>query len=267
MKSKFDPQKHHRKSIRLKGYDYSQAGAYYVTIVVRGRECLFGEIVNGEMILNEYGKIVQKWWDEIPIHFPNVELGAFVIMPNHVHGTIFIIAERRGEVLSPRNSPNHNSQKNINIISPRYNPNYDNENINVDEINKQGETNHDKHNININENNQQGGETPPLHKQNSNIQNINIDGTNQQGAEIPKGHVAAPLRKPTLGQIIAYFKYQSTKEMNQIETKDAIRKFWQRNYYEHVIRDEKDLQSKTDYININPSLWDEDDNNPKNNLA
>ncbi|MBL8097594.1 MAG: hypothetical protein JNK81_00320 [Anaerolineales bacterium] len=200
MKSKFDPQKHHRKSIRLKGYDYSSEGAYYVTIVVHGRECLFGEIVNGEMILNEYGKIVQKWWDEIPIHFSNVELGAFVIMPNHIHGIIFIISERRGEVISPRDNPNHNNQ------------------------------------------------------------NTNVDETEKLGAE------TAPLRKPTLGQIIAYFKYQSTKEMNKIETKDAITKFWQRNYYEHIIRDEKDLQSKTDYININPSLWDEDDNNPKNNL-
>jgi REP element-mobilizing transposase RayT len=226
MKSKFDPQKHHRKSIRIQGYDYSQAGAYYVTIVVHGRECLFGEIVNGEMILNEYGKIVQKWWDEILIHFPNVELGAFIIMPNHIHGIIFIIAERRGEVISPRNSPNHNNQ-----------------NINVDEIYKQG------------------GETPPLHNPNHNNQDINVDEIYKQGAE------TAPLRKRTLGQIVAYFKYQSTKEMNQIETKNAITKFWQRNYYEHIIRDEKDLQSKTDYININPSLWDEDDNNPKNNLS
>jgi len=107
MKSKFDPRKHHRRSIRLKGYDYSQEGAYYVTIVVQGRECLFGEIINQEMYINEYGEIVQKWWDEIPIHFLNVELGAFVIMPNHVHGIIFITTQRRGEVLSPRNNPNN----------------------------------------------------------------------------------------------------------------------------------------------------------------
>lgn len=160
---KFDPQKHHRKSIRLKGYDYSQAGAYFVTIVTYQRDCLFGEIVNGELMLNEYGKIVQKWWDEIPIHFPNVELGAFVIMPNHIHGIIFVITERRGEVISPRNSPNHNLQKNINIIPPRYNPNFNNQNINVDETN------------------QLGGETPPLRKPNYNNQNINMDETNQQG--------------------------------------------------------------------------------------
>ena len=81
MKFKFDPKKHHRRSIRLKRYDYSQAGAYYVTIVTQGRECLFGEIIDGEMHLNKYGEIIQKWWNEIPIPFPNVELGAFIIMP------------------------------------------------------------------------------------------------------------------------------------------------------------------------------------------
>ena len=198
MKSKFDPNKHHRRSIRLEGFDYSSEGAYYVTIVVRGRDCLFGEIIDGKMHLNRYGEIVQKWWYEIANHFQNVELGAFVIMPNHVHGIIWITDERRGEVLSPRDNPNSD---------------------NLD-LHEYPFTN-------------QGGETPPL-------------------------------RKPTLGQIVAYFKYQSTKEMNRIETDKAITKFWQRNYYEHVIRDEKDLQNKTDYIESNPILWDEDDDNPIN---
>ena len=197
-KPKFDPRKHHRRSIRLKGYDYSQNGAYHVTVVTQGRECLFGEIVDGKMRLNEHGEIVQKWWNELPIHFPTVELGAFVIMPNHTHGIIFIITKRRGEVISPHDHPNNNFQDA-----------YVDETSNLD------------------------GETPPL-------------------------------RKWTLGQIVAYFKYQSTKEMNQIETEKAITKFWQRNYYEHIIRDEKDLQNKTGYINANPSLWDEDKNNPRN---
>jgi REP element-mobilizing transposase RayT len=100
-KPKFDPQKHHRRSIRLKRYDYSSEGAYYVTIVTQGRECVFGTIADGEMRLNEYGEIVQKWWNKIPSHFPTVGLGVFVIMPNHVHGIIFITTERRGEVVSP----------------------------------------------------------------------------------------------------------------------------------------------------------------------
>ena len=72
MKSKFDPQKHHRRSIRLKGYDYSSEGAYYVTIVVQGRECLFGEIADGEMKLNEAGAMVVKWWNDLTNKFPNI---------------------------------------------------------------------------------------------------------------------------------------------------------------------------------------------------
>ena len=93
--AKFDPQKYHRRSIRLKGFDYSSAGAYYVTIVAQRRECLFGEVVNGDMMLSQRGKIADDCWREIPNHFPHVELGAYVIMPNHVHGIIYIV-ERRG---------------------------------------------------------------------------------------------------------------------------------------------------------------------------
>lgn len=202
MKHKFDPQKHHRRSIRLKGYDYSSEGAYYVTIVAQGRECLFGDIIDGEIYLSKYGEIIQKWWDEIPIHFPNVELGAFVIMPNHVHGIIYIVTDRRSEILSPRDHPNNN------------------------------------------------------------IQDEYVDGNNKQGGEQQQGGETPPLRRPTLGQIVAYFKYQSTKEMNKIETEKSITKFWQRSYYEHIIRNEKELQQKTDYIMDNPSQWDEDDENP-----
>jgi REP element-mobilizing transposase RayT len=93
MKSKFDPQKHHRRSICLPGYDYSSEGAYYVTIVTYHRDCLFGEIVDKEMILNDLGKIADECWRVIPEHFPFVELGAYVIMPNHVHGIIVIRAD------------------------------------------------------------------------------------------------------------------------------------------------------------------------------
>jgi len=129
----FDPKIHYRRSIRLKGYDYTQARAYFVTIVTQGRAPLFGKVVKGEMRLNRYGEIVLKWWDAIPENFPNVETGAYVIMPNHVHGIIMIGDNRRGTVPVP-----------------------------------------------------QGGEIPP------------------RSGETP------PLRKPTLGQIVAYFKYQST---------------------------------------------------------
>ena len=85
--------------MRLPGYDYSQAGAYYVTIVTHQRDCLFGEIVNKEMILNDLGKIADECWRAIPEHFPNVELGAHVIMPNHAHGIIIITDNGRGAAL------------------------------------------------------------------------------------------------------------------------------------------------------------------------
>ena len=88
--TKFDPDKHHRKSIRLQGYDYSQAGAYFVTIVTYQRDCLFGKIENQIMMLNDFGKIADECWRAIPEHFPFVELGSHVIMPNHAHGVIVI---------------------------------------------------------------------------------------------------------------------------------------------------------------------------------
>ena len=87
---KFDPKKHHRRSIRLKGYDYSQAGAYYVTIVTWHRDFLFGEIMNKEMILNKVGKIVEWEWLELSKRLLYIELGAHVVMPNHFHGILFI---------------------------------------------------------------------------------------------------------------------------------------------------------------------------------
>lgn len=87
---KLDPQKHHRKSIRLKGYDYSQPGAYFLTLVVYQHDCLFGEIQDANMFLNDLGKIADECWRAIPDHFPFVELGAHVVMPNHVHGVIVI---------------------------------------------------------------------------------------------------------------------------------------------------------------------------------
>jgi len=86
----FNPAIHNRKSIRLKGYDYAQEGLYFITICCQDRAHLFGEIMNGEMILNDCGEIAQNCWLEIPEHFPNVELHEFVIMPNHVHGIIEI---------------------------------------------------------------------------------------------------------------------------------------------------------------------------------
>ena len=86
----YNPDIHHRRSIRLKGYDYSKAGAYFVTMCSWQRECLFGEIDNDVMVLNECGRIVESVWCGLPEHFPNIHLDEFIIMPNHFHGIIFI---------------------------------------------------------------------------------------------------------------------------------------------------------------------------------
>ena len=184
---------HRRRSIRLKGYDYSQAGAYFVTICSWQRECLFGKIANGEMILNEYGEIIMKCWDTIPSHFLHVETDEFIVMPNHVHGIVFV-NNGRGEVSSPFSE----------VIAP-------NSKTKTAPI--------------------QGGETPPL-------------------------------RKITLGQIVAYFKYQTAKRINQIRNTSG-QPVWQRNYYEHIIRDDRELQAIREYIRYNPLKWDEDEENPE----
>ena len=195
---KFDPQKHHRRSIRLKNYDYSQEGAYYVTIVAWHREFLFGEIVNKEMRLNKVGKIVEWEWLELPKRLSYVELGEYVVMPNHFHGILFI-----------------------------------HENV--------GATRH--------------GQTISLSVA-EHLQTITPDGID--GSPLPHGPKPA-----SLGAIIAQFKSRATKRIWKIsEFKETP--IWQRNYYEHIIRDETDLQNKTDYIESNPSLWDEDDENPAN---
>jgi REP element-mobilizing transposase RayT len=86
----YNPDIHHRHSIRLKDYDYAQAGAYFVTICAWQPECLFGEIVNGEMVLNDMGRIVKSVWSGLPEHFTKINLDECMIMPNHFHGILHI---------------------------------------------------------------------------------------------------------------------------------------------------------------------------------
>jgi len=87
---RFDPEKHHRRSVRLPGYDYSQAGAYFVTLCARGRERLFGAVVGSEVRLNGYGQAVPRCWEWLPRQYPKVDIDEWVVMPNHLHGTIII---------------------------------------------------------------------------------------------------------------------------------------------------------------------------------
>jgi len=110
----YDPDIHHRRSIRLRGYDYTLAGAYFVTIITHHRARALGHIHDGVVTLTEAGRIAQACWDDLPNHYAHVELDAFVIMPNHVHGIIVLTdepAERAG--LRPAHTTESNAAPHV----------------------------------------------------------------------------------------------------------------------------------------------------------
>lgn len=167
--------KFNRKSIRLPKHDYTQEGAYYVTLVTHNRKCLFAHVIQGQVHLTLLGVVVDDVWQSIPAHFPHVSLGAFVIMPNHIHGILMI--------------------------------------------------------------------DDPLRVQHTVRQNIEQFG------------------KPVMGSIptiIRSVKSEATRRVNLIQGTPG-EKLWQRNYFEHIIRDEKDHQAIYDYIIANPLHWVDDD--------
>jgi len=179
--------KHNRRSVRLQGYDYSKAGAYFVTICTRNRECLFGEILDGVMLSNDAGGVVQQCWDDIPAHFPHVELDAFVIMPNHVHGILSIVDS---QTVGAKNFSPLQAQPSI---------------------------------------------SPPPSQQRP-------CGTSK-----------------TIGSIVRGFKIGVTKWMRQHTLTPDV---WQRNYWEHVVRNDMELNRIREYICNNPIQWEMDQLNP-----
>jgi len=185
----YDPDKHHRRSIRMRGYDYAQEGVYFVTVCAQDRQCLFGEIVDGEIRLDDAGRMIERWWFELNHKFSTVETDEFVIMPNHFHGIVVIADVPVGADL--RVGPNSESAH-------------------------------------------------PTH----------------QGA-----HIGAPL--PT---VVQWFKTMTTNEyMRGIKTfgwTPFRGRLWQRNYYEHIVRDEDSLNRIRQYILDNPARWAFDHENP-----
>ena len=167
---KFNPDIHHRHSIRLPGYDYSQAGAYFVTICTAGREYMFGEIIDGKVVPNDAGEIVKSVWNELPNHYPHVELDQFVIMPNHFHGIIVLL------------------NTTINVVGAGLKP------------------------------------APTV------------------------------IKRHGLPEIIRGFKTFSARRINEIN-KSSGSKLWQRNYYEHIIRNGYELDRIRHYIFNNPQRW------------
>ena len=196
----YNPQMHNRRSIRFKGYDYTQAGLYFITICCQNRACLFGEIENGKMMLNDAGAIANDCWLNIPNHFPNAILHEYVIMPNHVHGIIELVGAN-----------NH---------SPK--------------------TNHHSPNVPVIGDNR--------------AKNVSVIGDN-------RAKNVSPLRSPskTVGSVVRGFKIGVTKWMRQNTDTFYI---WQRNYWEHIIRDDKSHENISQYIINNPTKWNNDKLNP-----
>lgn len=152
---------HNRQSIRLKGFDYSQDGRYFITICTHNHQALFGEIILGEMKTNQIGSIVKEHWFQLPNRFNSIQMDAFVVMPNHIHGIISIMES---------------------------------------------------------------------------------------------------LPDQTIGKIIGAYKSLAANEfMKLCKIKNlSLDKLWQRNYYEHIIRDEEDFSRIVEYIENNPLKWEED---------
>jgi len=196
---------YNRKSIRLKGYDYSQTGAYFVTICSKNNEFLFGKIIDEEMRLNDVGRIVQNCWNDLPLRFDSIELDEFVIMPNHIHGIIAIA----GAGLGP----------------------------NV-------------------------GAGLALPESGAKIVGAGLALPEEGAASRTPTKLGAASRAPTLGDIVGAFKSISAIKVNQMLSRSS-QPLWQRNYYEHIIRDEESLNKIREYIMNNPLSWSTDRENPQ----
>ena len=246
--SPYNPDIHHRRSIRLKGYDYASEGLYFVTICTQNRECLFGEIKNDEMILNDAGRMVEKWYNKTQDKFPDIVCHEMIIMPNHfhciwenvgLHGASAVGADPRVRPVTNNVRPIEN---NVRPIEPNNKRIVDNDNHVVD---KGGhvdiQNNNDKYHVD------EGGHVgPPLR-----VNDLLDD------SDLVENTTGSPL-----SSVVQWFKTMTTNEyirgVKQLGWMPFDRKLWQRNYYEHIIRDDVSLQTIAYYIINNPAQWQED---------
>jgi putative transposase len=183
---KYNPELHHRRSIRLRDFYYGSPRAYFITICTWKRECTLGEVMDGKVILSLAGKIAYETWFELPKRFPTVCLDSFEIMPNHLHGVLELLNTKQ------------------------------------------------------------------------NRRTANQGAINRAPTESRK-HVGAQFTAPKLGEIIRTFKALVTQRARAA----GIDVFaWQRNYYEHIIRNDEELSRIRQYIEENPLRWEEDENHP-----
>ena len=199
MNTKYNPEIHHRRSIRIADYDYSTTGVYFVTICIQNRICLFGKTEGGEIQLNEAGYMVHKIWNELPEKYPGVEIDEFIVMQNHIHG-IVVLNVGAGPCACP----------------------------------------------------------------DSNKGQPKVEGQAKVKGQ-PRG--VAPTRL-SLPDVVHRYKSFTTSEyrigVEQLNWIPFPGKLWHRNYYEHVIRNEKELNQTREYISNNPLQWALDNENPQN---
>jgi REP element-mobilizing transposase RayT len=214
---KYDPAKHHRKSIRLKGFDYSQNAAYFITLVTQGRECLFGEIIDGEMQLNAAGEIITLAWLGMEPRFPHVQLDEFVIMPNHFHAIISVGATL---VVAP------------DVVAP---------DVVAPDVVAPDAVAPDAVAPDVVAGEQRAGTSPAPTNTNTVV-------------------------KTALGDIVGAFKSIATHKyilaVRRGNLPPFAGKIWQRNYYEHIIRNERDWERIRRYIRVNPARWAADMESP-----
>ncbi len=231
---KYNPDIHKRRSIRLKDYDYSQAGAYFITICAQDRECLFGKITDGKMVLNDAGRMIEKWFFELENKFRDIQPDVHMVMPNHFHCIVINVgADLR--------------------VCPDSGENHDNLGERPDKLGERaGSSLHghsDFHHDHSREN--------PNH---SSIYPEKLDENRDNSGE----HAGSPLRK-----IVQWYKTMTTNEyIKNVKIngwQPFNKKLWQRNYYDHIVRNEFEVNSIREYIINNPLQWDNDEENPFRN--
>jgi putative transposase len=230
-KNKYNPNIHSRRSIRLKDYDYAQAGLYFITICTKNRDCLFGRISSGEMKLNDAGENAYACWLEIPKHFSNTILHEFVIMPNHVHGIVEILGTNQNSAVD--------GAKNVSAVDGAKNVSADDgaKNVSADDGAKNVSAVDGAKNVSA------------------------VDGAKNVSADDGAKNVS-PLRSPskTIGSVVRGYKIGVTKWFlkNMGDEYPVGQSIWQRNYYDIIIRDQNAYQRISEYIQNNPAKWNED---------
>ncbi len=223
----YNPKIHHRRSIRLSGYDYSQEGAYFITICCQDKVCRFGVIENDKMMLNECGLIAASEWIALPNRFVNIEVDVFQIMPNHIHG--IIIVKDVGATLAV-------AQDGMGETADTGQPQGIAPTIAQDVM----------------------GETADAGQPQGIAPTIAQDGMGETAdTGQPQGIAPTQVVHGTIPAIIgAYKSLVSNGCLKIYKSKNKpMGKLWQRNYYEHIIRNEQSYRTISQYVTDNPAKW------------